>query len=80
MIHGIGCSVPLHQMYLAKGRLYLQSYNKLMVKQITLAWVVKEDLRAALRIALAETLAPEKEELREGAAAPPTKGVRQAVV
>lgn len=44
---------------------------------LTLAWVVKADLRAAVRMALAEILAPEKEELRE--ATPPTKGERHAV-
>ena len=43
-----------------------------------MAWVARADVRAAERMALALTLEPANALLREGAATPPTKGVRHA--
>jgi hypothetical protein len=45
---------------------------------LTLAWVATADLREAVRIALADILAPAKVLLREAPATCPTKGVRHA--
>ena len=47
-------------------------------RDLTLAWAATADLREAVRMALAESLAPAKAELREAAGAWPTKGVRHA--
>lgn len=48
------------------------------VINLTLAWAATADLREAVRIALADILAPAKVLLREALATCPTKGVRHA--
>jgi len=57
---------------------FLRDVSLSQVLNLTLAWAATADLRGAVRIALADNLAPAKVLLREALATCPTKGVRHA--